>query len=207
MRNSWIGLLVALSCSASAQSIAGLWLVEKVMVGDREMTPIAKWFSFDSQGGFTGGNGWLQHSAGNYVYLHDSLWTEDSLASGVSFGAFALRLEEERLFMGRMEEGMQVQVQMKRIEQRSQAYWDQLVGRWTWGEDQIFLRWDREYRIFKKDGTREFGTWHPHAHRKELRLIPWEGEKRFLKVRNLTRDRLLLEEEGQTFDLNSFTAP
>ena len=66
---TFIFILIAaclLSCEKeNRNSIHGLWLVEKVEVGENSMTPVARWTKFNADRTQTSGNGWLQHSNGN----------------------------------------------------------------------------------------------------------------------------------------------
>ena len=48
--------------------LIGMWTVIKVMVGNRELTPTAKWFKYESTGKITGGNGNIQNLNGAYTF-------------------------------------------------------------------------------------------------------------------------------------------
>lgn len=63
-----IVLVVAvLPLSLKAQA-TGLWEVTKVIVGQEEMTPVAKWTQINKDGTFETGNGWLQNGNGTWTF-------------------------------------------------------------------------------------------------------------------------------------------
>ena len=75
---SFFTLLLLISCNKEDNnSIVGLWEVEKVSMGDHSMTPIARWMKFESDNTQVSGNGWLQHSYGNWSLTGKDLSVED----------------------------------------------------------------------------------------------------------------------------------
>ena len=173
-----------------AQSLPGLWLVQEVSMGDQSVTPQERWFRYDDDGNFSSGNGWLKHSEGSYVYnpSDSSFETRSQNEPKDEFGAFKLWFEGERMIWQRMEADMQVTVKLERIEVVPPSLVDQVQGLWqldslTFTEfdlpdqetkppaEQLFLRWDREYRVYIKNQDTRRGYWHLHGHRPELILI------------------------------------
>jgi len=63
-------LMITAFASCAQENIFGLWQVEQVIVGEKSMTPVAKWFRIESNGHYQTGNGWLQNGAG--------IWNFDS---------------------------------------------------------------------------------------------------------------------------------
>lgn len=168
--------------SLSAQDILGLWQVTKVQVGAKEMTPQEKWIRFSEQG-FEGGNGLLQNGAGTYQWDRENLKLslDDTLGFKDPNGAFAVEVLDSIMRWTRIEEGMQVRVDLKRIQNLLLRLADKLVGVWEADNQDslayIFFRWDRVYIAVYKDGDRESGLWYAHAHRPELSLHPWDKNK------------------------------
>jgi len=163
------------------ESILGLWMVEKVKVGEEEMTPVAKWFEFKADGSFQAGNGWLQNSAGTYNWNKEerSLAMHDSLAIADPFGAFKVNVDGSSMVWNREEEGMQVKVFAKRSSQLPMAPQDYLVGMWELQSentdslqmaDHIYFRWDRDL-MWWIDEDRSRGLWNFDAHRPILLTI------------------------------------
>ena len=56
-------IMLFTSCTSK---IEGLWEIEKVKVGDKEMTPIARWVRLNPDKSQKSGNGWFQHSIGTW---------------------------------------------------------------------------------------------------------------------------------------------
>ena len=50
------------------ESLIGLWEIQKVEVGEDNMTPVAKWTKINTDGTYQSGNGWLQNSQGQWNY-------------------------------------------------------------------------------------------------------------------------------------------
>lgn len=158
----------------------GLWLVEKVQLGDQMMTPQARWTELRSDGTYYSGNGWLRNDQGSYE-IDAANQTIDPTSDGMpkEFGAFTYALTDSSMYWQRLEYGDSVHVYWSRITELPKGPMDQLVGFWeeTISSDtisrkeQIFFRWDR---VFIHSGT-PYGTlsgvWHIHAHRPELRLL------------------------------------
>ncbi len=136
--------------------LSGLWQAEQVMVGDRDMTPPARWARFGADGSYEGGNGWLKHEEGvwNYQPAEQSLSLEVTQGIIDEAPPFRLSFIEEGMVWEREEEGMPVVVNWKRIEALPQGVSDRAYGLWqlidSRGEEGVeadgrrflHLRWD-----------------------------------------------------------------
>lgn len=181
-----------------AQSLPGLWLVQEVSMGDQKVTPQERWFKYDDAGNFSSGNGWLKHSDGTYVYNpSDSSFEAHQVDEPIDeFGAFKLWFEGEKMIWQRIEADMQVTVKLERIEEVPPSLADKVQGLWQLDSiaftdpevtnsatdqptEQLFLRWDREYRISNSEENMDRGYWHIHGHRPELTLISRSSEQTF----------------------------
>lgn len=178
-------LLVILPFFVQGQSMMGLWQVEKVMVGDKVMTPVAKWFRFNSDTTYQSGNGWLQNDQGSWQYDKTKSTFSATSALGIrdEFGDFKVSFSDGKMSWEREEEGMPVKVSLIRSDTLPMSTADYLVGLWelqesSKGEAQhkIFVRWDRVYSHIAPDGKRENGYWHIHGHRPEITLMPHQED-------------------------------
>ncbi len=190
MRFLFLLLLSQIILTAYSQDqFIGLWSVERVQVGEGEMTPNSKWSRFNEDGSFASGNGWLQHTSGTYSLSDNGELTFiDSLGITDEFGGFKTSFSKDKMVWKRTEEGMEVTVYLKKISELPMAMQDYLVGMWELSQIQtekedgtthlteleskvtLYLRWDREYRKWV-DKDRSRGYWHLNAHRPILTLI------------------------------------
>ncbi|MDN3689206.1 hypothetical protein [Cyclobacterium jeungdonense] len=184
-------LLLSFRTYAQKEEVIGFWAVEKVMVGEESMTPVAKWFRINSDGSYQAGNGWLQNGQGSWQYdAENNLYSPKvDLDVANEFGSFRVSFEKEKMFWERTEEGMPVKVTLVPIETLPMSPADYLEGIWdlvdiTENEQSIlaafdgnnkhklFIRWDRIYINFNPEGKRLTGYWHIHGHRPEITLLP-----------------------------------
>lgn len=64
-----LAIIFILNISKSgAQEIIGFWEIKNVMVGEKDMTPVAKWTKINKDQTYQSGNDWLQHSRGKWIY-------------------------------------------------------------------------------------------------------------------------------------------
>ena len=91
--------LVSFTSYAQKERIIGLWEVEKVAVGDENMTPVAKWFKINADGTYQAGNGWLQNGNGNWNYdTQKNLYTAtDPLDVADKFGGFTVLFDGAKM--------------------------------------------------------------------------------------------------------------
>ncbi|MFY0671937.1 MAG: hypothetical protein JXQ87_00950 [Bacteroidia bacterium] len=178
-----------LSLSSFAQDFTGLWEFVNVDVGEKTMTPQAKWTRINADGSYQSGNGWLQNSEGTWTFdKKESLFTPFE-TNGLKdpFGGFKISFEGELMKWERQEEGMNVVVTLKKIEALPKAPADMIVGLWELdkveGEDKngridnvVFIRWDRLYNYRNDEGERLTGYWHTNGHRPEVTFKSHNGE-------------------------------
>jgi hypothetical protein len=193
--------LVALSLlfctlSISAQDITGLWAVDRVVVGDQPMTPVAKWFRIADNGTFEGGNGWMKNSEGTYQFDAKEMTYSAEQSNGIVDPAepFKVEIDKEKMTWTRTEDGMPVKVMLSRTEALPKAPADAIQGLWDLTrvlvekidvtkerdpEARAYLqvRWDRIYVMTTPDGKRATGIWHMNGHRPHLTIIPHDKEK------------------------------
>lgn len=188
-----ICMLVSLSFEAYSQkqSIVGFWEVERVEMGKKNVTPVAKWTRINADGTFQSGNGWLQNAKGswNYDVEKNTLSMVDSLDVFDEFGAFRIAFSNERMLWAREEEGMTVKVTLVPIDELPMSPADYLEGIWDLIEitenqtsilsdfdrenkHRLHIRWDRVYVNFSATGQRLRGYWHIHGHRPEITFLP-----------------------------------
>jgi len=190
-------LLFPLIINAQKNKIIGFWEIKNVMVGDQNMTPVAKWTKINADGSFQAGNGWLQNSEGSWNYdAKNNMYTAiDSLGIIDEFGGFNVSFDGENMYWEREEEGMPVKVTLKLIKKLPMAPADYLVGIWDLTEitkdgqsilneydsnnkHKLFIRWDRVYINFIPEGKKSTGYWYINGHKPEITLLPHqESEK------------------------------
>ncbi len=182
----------------SAQ-VSGFWKVIKVMVGDQEMTPVAKWFDLQS-GTVESGNGGVINIRGSYQLNDKQLLFTNEAGEADPFGSFQVSFTDKdqstnSMIWQRKEGDRMVNVFLRKVKARPLAPWDQLVGNWTvtafsesetelpamissLKDNTFFFRWDR---IFIQNGHpvvegNHTGIWQIHGHRPELRLLSNQGD-------------------------------
>jgi len=185
-----IGIWLFVSCE-NEQTIEGLWVVKSVLVGQEEITPNARWMKFNSDFTQQSGNGWFQHSIGNW-----SLNPETNELSIVNLNGlndlsepFQVMISENEMTWKRMEEGDSIKVSLIRSDKLPETYGDNLLGLWKLDEaigdgnyftqsgntnkvDYLFFRWDKRFVIRSEKG-RINGVYNVHGHKPEVELIPY----------------------------------
>lgn len=178
--------------------LEGLWHVNKVEIGEQEMTPKGKWNRLKPNGRFETGNGWLINGDGTWKY--NSGGSEITLTNDTGFydpfGPFDIvSSTDSTMVWSRTEEGQEVSVFYKKIKELPKALPDIATGIWDlesaqrMGEDItqeydptgtrfIFLRWDRKYIDFTENG-RINGVWNIDAHRPVIDILYYDNEKEF----------------------------
>lgn len=195
MRTSIVIIFLLAFQLVKSQSIVGLWEINKVKVGDEDMTPVAKWNRFNADGTLEAGNGWLQNSEGTWTFDVESnlLQPENKYGFPDPYGPFKVAMEGENMRWEREEDGMQVNVFLSRINKIPKSPADWLTG--IWGlkqkdapnedvpkkmhlEEQYYylIRWDRIYVRRYHDGTRKTGYWHINGHRSEVTFLSHSKE-------------------------------
>jgi hypothetical protein len=189
-----IGLVLglALFCHqlSFAQTVVGFWAVDEVKVGNKIMTPVAKWTKINPDGSYQSGNGWIQNSEGTWTFDDKNKSFRLIETNGIveRFGAFKVSFLNDRMIWERDEEGEKVIVKLSRVVKLPRATSDLLVGLWKLrdvsnnGNSQreafdpdnkhyIFIRWDRIYVERTPKGEKATGYWHINAHKPEITFI------------------------------------
>ena len=192
MKNAFIFFMMLLGTITLGGQIEGLWEVEKVTVGEETMTPVAKWFSLESDQQLYSGNGGLRNMVGSWEYDEGqgTLLSYNEKNQADEYGPFQVSKESQSMTWRRVEEGVEVKVNLRKVEELPLAPWDKIVGVWQLESltengnllegkpfESVFMRWDR---IFIQRGGadgRQTGIWHIHAHRSSLKLVSDAGDK------------------------------
>jgi len=180
--------LVITACSPD--NISGLWLVEKVTAGEEEVTPVARWMRFNKDGTQQSGNGWKQHSTGSYEFDNNNRTLSIVNTNGYADPnePFTVQLGEDGMVWTRKEEGQEIEVYLKKVEEIPQAPADKLLGVWDLtqvtdstadvtnqydlqNKRYLFIRWDNRFVIQHTPGGRLSGNYHTHGHRQQLQMI------------------------------------
>jgi hypothetical protein len=201
MRLIPVGLLILLSITSAAQTkkatpkkpvpspVEGFWLVTKVTVGTRELTPVARWFRLN-EGKQVSGNGWTQHSYGTYKFdkPKSELTFITTNEPDDEFGAFKVVRKGLLMTWTRKEEGEMVVVELKPITELPMSPADEAKGLWilnsavdrdlditkTYDPDHkhfLFIRWDRKFVRQINAHERISGFWFFDAHLPQITLI------------------------------------
>lgn len=170
-------------------TMVGLWEVESVKEGDRQMTPIVRWLRLNKDFTQESGNGWVQHSYGSWRYdsLKNTVMMFDS--NGVDEGGspFEVSTLGQSMVWQRKENDQAVVIHWKRIQRLNMDPASKMVGLWDLssasvaGEDQsasldpnnkryLFLRWDRQFRDRNGPKGNFAGVWSFHGHKPEITL-------------------------------------
>ena len=180
------------------------------------MTPVAKWYDFKSSGELLSGNGGIINLRASYKYDENKQAFLPIRANGQPdpAGAFTLEQEGEEMRWSREEEGMQVTVHLKKIEEIPMASWDHIQGAWqieqVFENEQdvtaekapgkvynLYVRWDHLFTA-KNDlegNAEQWGVWQIHGHKAEWRLIHFDENKteRIWQIKRCDAENLILE--------------
>lgn len=175
--------------------VEGFWLVTKVSVGTRDVTPVARWFKIE-KGRQVSGNGWIQHSFGTYKFdkKKQELVFVTSNEPDDEFGAFKVVRTGPLMTWSRKEEGDMVVVELKPITELPMSPADEAKGLWVldsavdrevdiskqYDPDHkhfLFIRWDRQYVRQINAHERISGYWFFDAHRPEITFISENREQ------------------------------
>ena len=167
------------------------------MVGDRDVTPVAKWFRYHADQSYQSGNGWSQNSMGTWTYDEQTAEFLPYNRQGEpdEYGAFVILFENGNMYWEREEEGMKVAVTLSPITEMPMAPKDSISGNWqlvsvlqdgqesTEGHDlpkELFVSWGGTYRATKADGSQARGFWHMDPHAAEFHMVDWNREVDFM---------------------------
>ncbi|SNR32363.1 hypothetical protein SAMN06265371_101264 [Lutibacter agarilyticus] len=186
-----LGITFLFSCENNP-TIEGLWIVKSVTVGEEEMTPNGRWMRFNSDFTQESGNGWFQHSTGEWSLEPDNHELTVINENGLDDlnEPFKVKMSNNEMIWERMEEGLIVIVKLERIIQLPTTSGDKLLGLWKLDEsvgtdnyfstsmgtnDYLFFRWDKRFVIGTENG-KVHGVYNVHGHKPEVELIPY-GEQ------------------------------
>ena len=192
----WICLSVSFLACQKESSIEGLWLVENVQMGEDTMTPVSRWMRFQSDNTQTSGNGWLQHSYGTWSIQKDQLIVEDTNGIVDNVNPFTVDIQSNRMIWKRIEDGLEVVVNLKRIEELPQSEGNKLIGLWKLtkstvdendvtvvvnpeGTSMLHLRWDHVYVEHNMPKGKNYGVYKVHGHKPEIQLVNYGDESQF----------------------------
>ncbi|WP_434020339.1 hypothetical protein [Lutimonas sp.] len=190
-------LLATISVRAQKEKLIGFWEIEKVEIGEENMTPVAKWTKINTDGTYQSGNGWLQNSMGtwNYNQEDNTYSAKDSLDIFDEYGGFKVSFDEQKMIWERQEDGMKVKVSLKAIDKLPMSPADYLEGMWRLQDitdnaisvlddfdkerrHKLFIRWDRIYLNFNPAGKKLSGYWHINGHKPVITLLPHQDEEK-----------------------------
>lgn len=169
----------------SVLPVVGLWEVIEVTVGDKELTPTAKWFEIIDGGKLFSGNGGITYIRGSWSFDKNTKLMDQS-ANGQQdpYGAFEVNFENDQMTWQRLEDGMKVTVILSKVIEKPLGPWDKIQGNWITqkaegldpnskaikseyilDQDRYYFGWDGRYRKFNAEGKRiETGIWHIESH-------------------------------------------
>ena len=184
-----LSLVISCESKKNNDSIVGLWEVTKVAMGDQEMTPVAKWIRFNDDFTQESGNGWVQHSVGNWTLdpttnqlrVNNTNGMEDKIP-------FEVNLTGNSMMWKRIEFGEEVVVSLNRIDQIPTAEANKLLGGWKFqsivvdGKDvsdslnpnnkaMLYLAWDHAYRLRNYPEGEKFGIYRTHGHMQRIEMM------------------------------------
>lgn len=202
--------------------VEGFWIVTKVSVGTRDVTPIARWFKIE-KGKQVSGNGWTQHSFGTYRF--DKKKSEIIFITTNEpedeFGAFKVERKGPLMTWSRKEEGEMVVVELKPITELPTAPADLAKGLWilnsavdrelditkTYDPDRkhfLFVRWDRQYVRQINAHERISGYWFFDAQLPLMTLIS-ENREQPDETWNVTFDGQKMILKGSSENVQTMT--
>ena len=181
---------------AKNSRIHGLWEVEKVVVGEDSMTPVSRWTRFNSDGTQTSGNGWFQHLIGAWSIKEDLLTIRSSNGVIDEAEPFKLKFTNDKMTWKREEDGQEVTVHLKRIEEIPTSDGNKLLGLWKLikstsdGSDitvmsnpdskaMLHLRWDNMYVQHNMPKGKQYGIYKIHGHKPEIQLVNYGESPQF----------------------------
>lgn len=196
-------LIILLSSCSIERKFEGLWLIEKVQVGEDEMTPIARWTRINKDHTQSSGNGWLQHTVGNWYYDAQSkeIALESTFGIKDEYGGFQVDFEGNKMIWIRKEDEHKVVVQLTKINELPIAPANLLMGVWKQTdskkgqEDYLFFRWSHIVVKGRAGEGRQFGMYKTHPHTNEIEVIYFgdELEQEKWKYRLENKNTLYLE--------------
>lgn len=202
MKTILLSFLLFVPSTMFAQPVVGFWRVDLVTVGDRDVTPVAKWFKINKDKTNQAGNGWSQNYTGTWTYDEKSgeFLPYDNRGKPDEFGAFKTSFDGGKMYWQREEEGMNVVVTLSPTAEMPMSPKDSIVGKWglvsvirdgkdmtasydAGSQEEIFIRWTGTYARTNPDGSKSHGFWHMDPHAPEFHMVDWNREVDFQAFR------------------------
>ena len=159
---SLLMIFTFLGCEKNT-TIEGLWIVKSVVVGEKEMTPNARWTRFNSDKTQESGNGRFQHSYGTWKLNPESNELSMDNSNGLDDlnEPFVVSISRNEMIWERSEEGQKIKVILERSSQLPETYADKILGLWKLeravGKGNYFEQTDKnglnDYLFFRWDKT------------------------------------------------------
>ncbi|MFC4874597.1 hypothetical protein [Negadavirga shengliensis] len=215
----FLSIILTVSLSANAQSVVGFWTVDQVKVGDKNLTPVAKWFKYHIDHTYQAGNGWTQNDIGTWEYDKEkNEFLPESKNGKDEYGPFKVSFSGEKMTWERMEDGMHVTVSLSEITEMPMSPKDSIAGSWELisvikndedittsydpeNKETILIRWTETYRKTNPDGSQSFGFWHMDAHDPEFHLIDFNREVDFQVFIISFKDNLVVMKSKKDKDM------
>jgi len=193
MKNKILITLIALTTlfygCGEKLNIEGLWIVKNVQVDNNEITPNARWTRFNKDFTQQSGNGWFQHSYGNWKYNKNTTELSITNTNGLidKSEPFKVSFENDKMIWKRVEDGQNVIVTLEKTNELPKTYGDKLLGLWKLEKsigkgflfdetndknEYLFLRWDKRFIINSTNGKIN-GVYNIHGHKPEIEFIPY----------------------------------
>lgn len=218
-----ISIITFLSCSNVPNEdfkIDGLWLVKEVKMDNKSMTPIARWMRFNADSTQTSGNGWLQHSIGNWKFnAKNELSVTNTNGLIDDAEPFKVKFENGKMIWNRVEEDQLVEVVLERIEKLPTSEANKLYGLWKFdsvvedGKDisdtlnssknaMLFLRWDNTYELRNYPKGEKYGVFKTHGHRLQIDMVSYSKKPEFQFYNfQLKEDKLVLKSTNRNKEI------
>ncbi|WP_439131219.1 hypothetical protein [Polaribacter sp.] len=193
-------------------NIEGLWLVKKVNIDNNDLTPIAKWMRFNTDGTQASGNGWLQHSVGVY-----NLNAKDELTITNTFGvkddpeSFKVIIDNNKMTWQTKENDLDIVISLEKTDKLPTSEANKLLGLWKFdsiindgkevsdslnpeNKAMLFLRWDNTYELRNYPKGEKYGMFKTHSHRAQIDMVSYNKKNIFqFYTFSLEDDKLLLK--------------
>ena len=180
------------------QKIDGLWGIKNVKMDGTEMTPVARWMRFNADSTQSSGNGWLQHSVGNWSFNKNSKKLSVTNTNGIIDNAepFTVQFDNKSMIWSRVEEGHPIEVTLERIDKLPTSPANKLYGLWKFdsvleeGKEvldslnptknaMLFLRWDNTYELRNYPKGEKYGMFKTHGHRTQIDMVSYSKEPKY----------------------------
>lgn len=185
-------MITLISCEDKKEQdsgIIGLWEVTEVSLEGNSMTPIARWVRFNSDFTQESGNGWLQHSIGNWKFNRETKMLEIENTNGLEDkNPFKVVLNGDNMQWKRLEAGDELTVMLKKIKKLPTSEANKLFGLWKFvdirinhkevldslnpnGKAMLSFGWDNNYTLRNYPEGEKYGIFKTHGHRQRMQMV------------------------------------